>query len=62
MLAFPPAPATQAATGVSEAAGNHFKVAVDAVANGRFSVDPPVSEDGKVAAGTVLTLDAEPES
>ena len=61
-LAYPAAPATQAATGESEDAGKHFKVAVDAVANGRFSVDPPVPEDGKVAAGTVLTLEAEPES
>lgn len=47
--------------GVRTTSATEFTVTVDAVRHGSLRVTPVIPADGKVAAGTVITLTAEPE-
>ena len=44
----------------NETTNTTFKVTVDKPENGSITIKPPIPEDGKVAAGTVLTVIASP--
>jgi len=55
LISIPPRAAAQ-----NEAAKKTFIVTVDKVENGSITLEPPLPEDGKVLAGSVLTIKASP--
>ncbi len=48
--------------GLVPAMGQTFPVTLDPAVNGKFTVSPALPADGKVAAGTVLTVTATPDA
>ena len=44
----------------AESQDNFFKITVDTPENGSITLEPPIPEDGRVAAGTVIRVAADP--
>ncbi len=53
-------PIRPSAMAQNKPAGTNFNVAVDKPENGSITINPPIPDDGKVAAGTVLYMVAHP--